>query len=75
MIGGAAMPLKIIETPSSIHICHGPEPIPIMAFMPLDDKIKYPNTGGSQIILHELVLLNGKRYRSITPWEVISPQK
>ncbi len=47
MIRGAAMPLKIIETPSSIHSVMVQKPIPSIAFMPLDDTIRYPNTVGS----------------------------
>jgi len=41
-IEGAAMPLKIIEAPSSFKKNDGPEPIPKTAFMPLDDTIRYP---------------------------------
>lgn len=43
-IEGAAMPLKIIEAPSSLKKkkIDGPEPIPKTAFMPLDDTIRYP---------------------------------
>ena len=42
-IEGAAMPLKIIEAPSSFKKkIDGPEPIPKTAFMPLDDTIRYP---------------------------------
>jgi len=36
------MPLKIIETPSSLKKkIDGPEPIPKTTFMPLDDAIRY----------------------------------
>jgi len=56
-IEGAAMPLKIIEAPSSLKKkIDGPEPIPKTAFMPLDDTIRYPKGVIIKKLLHEVVL-------------------
>ena len=41
-IGGATMPPLNHRDAIIISHCDGPEPLPSMAFMPLDDTIRYP---------------------------------
>ena len=50
MIVGVAMPLTVVETPSSFAESDGPEPIPGRAFIPLDDTIGYPTAGSKNNI-------------------------
>ena len=42
MIGGAAMPLSNHRDATINSHCYGPEPLPSMVFMPLDETIRYP---------------------------------